>query len=115
MRSSSRRVCGACYRHVCPCGWYKVFSRAFGGVSECGRCGTSSTVTVREVAHYNAGMDAECGYRNVMPAERHECQFCGRVRDEALLDYAAGEGWECKDARRCEAAEHGIELEAEAA
>jgi hypothetical protein len=56
-------------------------------------------------------MDAECGYRNVLPAERHECQFCGRVRDAALLDWAEGEGWECKDARRCEAAQHGTELE----
>ena len=110
---NGRRTCSACYRHVCGCGWYKVFSRAFDGAAECGRCGHADGVTVREVAHYNAGMDEQCGYRDVLPSAgvRHECQCCGRVRAEALMDFAPGEGWECKDARRCEAAEHGSELD----
>jgi hypothetical protein len=106
-----RRVCSACYRHVCPCGWYKVLSRRFNGVMACGRCESAERVTVREVAHYNAGMDDECGYRNVLPTARHACQFCERVRDEVLMDFVSGEGWECKDARRCEAAQHGTELD----
>lgn len=105
-------MCMACYRHVCPCGWYKVLSRRYAGAMACGRCGNADRVTVREVAHYSAGVDAECPYRDVLPTVRHECQFCGRVRDEELMDFAPGEGWECRDARRCEAAEHGVELDA---
>lgn len=114
VRAVGRRVCSACARHACGCGLYKVLSRRFEGVWECSRCGTSSGVTVRDVAHYNAGMDEQCGYRDVMPvalAATHECQFCGRVREEGLMDFAPGEGWECRNAVRCEMAQHGSEID----
>ena len=117
VRAVGRRVCSACYRHVCvECGLYRVLSRRFEGVWECSRCGSADTVEVRDVAHYNAGMDEQCGYRDVMPAPAvatHECQFCGRVREEGLMDYAPDEGWECRNAVRCEAAQMGSELDME--
>jgi hypothetical protein len=111
-----RKVCMSCYRHVCPCGWYKVLSRDWVGVLACGRCGTDERVTVREVAHYSAGADGLCPYRATMPAVsvvKRRCQFCERERDEAFMDYAPGEGWECRDAARCEATQLGAELDME--
>lgn len=43
---------------------------------------------------------------------KHKCQFCERERAEEFMDFVEGEGWECRNAVRCEDAQMARELDA---
>lgn len=111
-----RPVCTACLRHAClECSWYRVVSRRFDGVLECPKC--AGKVVKREVRHSTGATDERCGYRDVMPAiardvVKRRCQFCERERDEEFMDFVEDEGWECRNAVRCEDAQMARELDA---
>lgn len=106
-------VCRWCYRHVCSkCGWYKVLSSTVSACATCYRCGDSSAVVMREVAH--SGWNA-CPFAGRLgnEAPKGVCTFCGRERDQRYLVDADGE-WECRSAARCATYQrkHGIGMEA---